>query len=405
MFKFYLPILLIVVSQSLYAQCPVINGALINACAADGVTEGINEFVYFTTPAAAAVSSYKFSYGSRNPPSSQNPTGILSGTDASAKTGPGSVLVQPGNTLHQVTSAATVIPAGSSVVFIPNSLDQVYDLTNICKNNEVYVVYINIDAASNIDSKWMAGGTMANAATSLRYLQMEFNGNACTANVRSYDGALWANPGNVPAAEGNSLAWNAQDSTLYVNNGCSVIVTPVSLLAFTATVQGKQVALNWQTATETNSRSFTIQRSSNGRDFSSIATMNAAGNSDMLQSYRLVDAAVTAGTWFYRLIIHNTDGSFTYSPVAKINLDAKKGMQVYVSSINHGLSIVLTDATAGQGNIVIIDQAGRIVQRQSTRLTSGYNRVELNTAALPAGAYVLQLITTGDRQVARFVKP
>jgi hypothetical protein len=402
--KVYLAIISALFCQFSFAQCPVIDGAMVNSCAADGITEGINEFVYFTTPAAGAVSLYKFSYGSRNPPASQTPTGYLSGLDATAKIGPGSLLVQPGCTLTEVTSSSTSIPADSRVVFIPYNFDQVYDLSAVCKNGNVYVVYININNATTIASRWLPGGTLANAASALRYLQMEYNGNPCLSNVRSYDGALWANPGNTPEADGNSLAWDAQGNTLYVNNGCSIIVTPVQLLSFNAFQNGKDVTVSWKTASELNTREFQVQWSSDGRNFSSIGTVNASGNSDVLLQYAFVDKNIASGNHFYRLKIIDVNGSFTLSPVVKLNLSGGTRFSLYPTISTGNLTMEYNAVSTEPATAQVYDHLGRLLFTKKIQLQTGYNKIQLTVNNLPAGEYLFKLVNNSDNIVTRFFK-
>jgi len=406
MSKIYLFIALFFIAQLSNAQCPVINGALINACASDGVTEGINEFVYFTTGASSgAVSLYKLSYGSRNPPASQSPTGYLSGLDAATKTGPGSVIVQPGNTLHEVTSAATVIPANSSVVFIPYNLDQVYDLTALCKNGNLYVVYIDINTATTTASRWMAGGTMANAATALRYIQVEYNGDACVGNVRRYDGALWPNPGNTPDAEGNSLAWNDQDSLSYLNNGCSVIiVTPVKLVSFTAAKNGKDVLLSWKTASELNTKEFQVEWCADGRNFNSIGTVSVAGNSDVERIHNFLNKHVPAGNNFYRLKMIDNNGSFAYSPVVKVHINGTSAFKIYPTITSNNLYIEVNSARQETTTALVFDHTGRQLSARKIPVAAGYNNIVLSVTNLPAGAYLLKLVNYNDSIITRFTK-
>lgn len=404
MSKIYLLFVSFCIAQLSYSQCPVINGALINACAADGVTEGINEFVFFTTGASGAVSLYKLSYGSRNPPASQSPTGYLSGNDATAKDGPGSLMVQPGCTMHEVTSPATVIPAGSSVVFIPYNFDQAYDLSALCKNGNLYVVYININPATTTASRWMYGGTMANAATALRYIQIAYNGDDCTGNVRSYDGALWPNPGNTPEAEGNSLAWDAQGNISYLNNGCSVIVVPVKLVSFNGFKKGNDALLNWKTASELNTREFQVEWSGDGSSFKNIGIVKASGNSEAERNYSFSDRNVSAGNNFYRLRIVDENGSFTYSPVVKLNFNGASAFNVYPTITRNSLHVELNAAKQEPITALIFDHTGRQLSVQKLQLAAGYNNIELSVNNLPAGEYLLKLVNHSSNSIAKFIK-
>ena len=201
-------------------QCPVINAAMINGCAiAPSTSEGINEFVYFSTTASATAGSYTLSYGVNNPPATGMPVNILAGSNASTQNGTGTLTSTNGCIINQVTSSATVIPANSNVIFIPSNFDNNYDLTGLCTTGTLYVVFINITAAPS--NSWNPSGTFANSSgASPRYLQITNNANNCTSGIVTYSGNGW--PANT---DGNSVWWNGS-STSYQNNGCNTILPP-----------------------------------------------------------------------------------------------------------------------------------------------------------------------------------
>ena len=144
-YRFLILILLPVFSKG---QCPVINSAMINACAtAPSTSEGINEFVLFTTTASATAGAYTLSYGVNNPPAGGMPVNNLAGSNARTKNGIGNIITTNGCIINQVTSSATVIPAASQVIFVPSNFDTDYDVTAICTSGTIYVVYIDITAA------------------------------------------------------------------------------------------------------------------------------------------------------------------------------------------------------------------------------------------------------------------
>ncbi len=403
MSKIYLVILSTCFLQLSFAQCPVINGAMVNSCApSNGTAEGNNEFIYFTTGASGAISLYKFSYGSNAIPASNSPTGILAGTRATTKISTGTIVLQNGCTLHEVTTPSTVIPANSRVVFIPYNFDQQYDLSALCKDGNLFVVYINTTTAS--DSKWSNNGILANAAAALRYLQLEFNGNTCTSGIRSYDGALWPNPGNTPEADGNSLAWDASGNIAYVNNGCSIIVTPVKLISFNAIQKGKDVTVTWKTANEVNAKTFEVEWSSDGSNFKTISTLNASGNSDVNKSYSFLDKNITSGNNFYRLKTIDTDGKFYYSPVVKVNFSGSTLLKIYPQITSGNLTVELNVLKQGVTTAEIFDHIGRLLSAEKIPVAIGYNKVQLNVNNLPTGGYLLKLINNNEIKTTRFTK-
>lgn len=105
---------------------------------------------------------------------------------------------------------------------------------------------------------------------------------------------------------------------------CSCLSTmstlPVELLSFSAAAAGDGTVLTaWKTASETNNRQFDVERSTNGIDFTRIASLEAKGNKQdhTATSYSYVDAEPAPGVSYYRLKQVNTDGSFkNYNMVA-----------------------------------------------------------------------------------------
>ncbi|MFN8353546.1 MAG: T9SS type A sorting domain-containing protein [Spirosomataceae bacterium] len=93
---------------------------------------------------------------------------------------------------------------------------------------------------------------------------------------------------------------------------------PVSLTKFNAQVNEEQdVEVEWMTASERNSKSFTIERSSDLKTYTTIAQLDAAGNSNNLTTYRFKDENPLLGTSYYRLLQTDLDGSTVpYRPVA-----------------------------------------------------------------------------------------
>ncbi len=202
-----------------HGQCPTINTAMINACAvAPSTSEGINEFVYFSTTAAATAGDYTLSYGTVNPPLGGASSNILAGSNARTKNGPGSLTSSNGCVITYVTSPATVIPANSGVLLIPSNFDNDYDLTGVCSNGSLYAILVDINAAPS--NTWGPGGTFANSSgANLRYLQISNGAANCSSNIVSYNGNGW--PGS---ADGNSVWWDGTPN--YQNNGCSTIRPP-----------------------------------------------------------------------------------------------------------------------------------------------------------------------------------
>ena len=96
------------------------------------------------------------------------------------------------------------------------------------------------------------------------------------------------------------------------------IPIPVELISFTAKSNGKEIILNWSTATELNNLGFEIQRSSEGNEFFTIGFVEGHGTTTEQQTYSYIDKNLGNGKNFYRLKQVDYDGSYEYSDVVEV---------------------------------------------------------------------------------------
>lgn len=136
---------------------------------------------------------------------------------------------------------------------------------------------------------------------------------------------------------------------------------PIGLITFTGerTASG-QVALQWQTAYESNVTGYTIQRRRmTEAGFSAIGFVTAKsvnGYSNTEIDYNVLDTSLfTRGKVFYRLEIEHVDGSITYSKIIYLTADKVRGgflifpnpargqVQIYLDEYNHPVVMSLYD--------------------------------------------------------------
>ena len=152
---------------------------------------------------------------------------------------------------------------------------------------------------------------------------------------------------------------------------------PVQLSSFVAQPAGPAaVQLAWTTAQELNSATFAVERSPDGRVFTAIGTVAAAGRSTSRRTYQLTDVAAPSGTSYYRLRQVDTDGSFAYSEVRVVQLTGA-GLTLYPNPAA-GRAATLTGAAPGQP-VHVLDALGRPV------LTTGADATGAALLRLPAG--------------------
>lgn len=162
---------------------------------------------------------------------------------------------------------------------------------------------------------------------------------------------------------------------------------PVDLVAFTAKLRNNKVALNWVTASEKNNASFAVERSQDGRTFTTVLTREGKGTTNTRTTYDAVDDRPLAGTSYYRLKQVDFDGTAKYSsPVAVTNLAATE-ISMYPNPTDDVLNIQIGGSTEGV-RASVSDLTGRVVLTQVLNSNG-----QLNLGGLRSGTY---LVTVGE---------
>ena len=100
--------------------------------------------------------------------------------------------------------------------------------------------------------------------------------------------------------------------------GFNAGVLPVVLVSFDAVKQSTGVSLTWKTQQEFNTKEFVIEKSSNGIDFTSVASVVAAGNSTVVRSYTYNDGTMVSGIVYYRVRIVDFECKSVITPVKAV---------------------------------------------------------------------------------------
>lgn len=95
------------------------------------------------------------------------------------------------------------------------------------------------------------------------------------------------------------------------------LTLPVELIGFHGKRSGLYNELEWVTASEKNADYFNVERSLDGKTFTKVGKVQAAGNSNTLKTYTFKDIA--EGVVYYRLRQIDFDGAFEYSKVIAVN--------------------------------------------------------------------------------------
>ncbi|OQP44613.1 hypothetical protein A4H97_09605 [Niastella yeongjuensis] len=179
------------------------------------------------------------------------------------------------------------------------------------------------------------------------------------------------------------------------------ITLPLTLLQFQAVNNAKAVQLSWQTTQEENTASFSIERSANGKDFTTIGSVPAA-NTALKNNYAFPDDQPLTGTGFYRLKMIDRNGRFNYSATVTVRRN-ENGVALLLSP-NPVKDVLYVQAKGSESATVqIADVNGRILQQQKVSL-NGNTSFSISVQSLPAGSYYLIVKGKETKQVQQFLK-
>lgn len=178
--------------------------------------------------------------------------------------------------------------------------------------------------------------------------------------------ASWENAGANLDIFANWLI-SLGESTEYTL-GSSGVILPVELFNLQAQAIDKNtIRISWQTMTEFNNKGFELQRSLDGKDFSTIAWINGQTNSHSIQSYQKDDKNIEQGVrYLYRLKQVDIDHSSEYSDIVSAMVEGHdfKGI-IFPNPAKGTLQIYFSNSDLHQNTALnIYDYSGQLLFKE-----------------------------------------
>ena len=218
-------------------------------------------------------------------------------------------------------------------------------------------------------------------------------------NLVWYDGAnnvidtgapgLWVKPtSNTFYIIEQDVCGQYSRDTVYI----TVAPLPVSMLNFECLMLNeRQVKVSWQTSTEINVSHFNVQRSTDGVNFNSIGKVNAKGAGTYTSNDSLTTHDSRFTTLYYRLEIVDKDGALSYSDIKELSF-INSSLSIYPNPTKDYITI----NGGSVKEVRISDVSGRMVLRTNTW--------KIDIRSLLKGVYFIEINTTRDREVRKFIK-
>ncbi len=167
----------------------------------------------------------------------------------------------------------------------------------------------------------------------------------------------------------------------FANKG---IILPLSITQFIASKQGRTSLLNWVVAGEQNIANYTVERSSDGRNFSAIGSQPSLGNTSIERTYTFTDLQPFNGTNYYRLKVIEKDGKVSYTSIRILNWSNAVVISLFPNPTKDNVTV--TGLESGMV-ISLVSENGQVVKRMAAQNST----VQVSMAMLSSGAYYIQV--------------
>lgn len=174
---------------------------------------------------------------------------------------------------------------------------------------------------------------------------------------------------------------------------------PIKLERFTGTVKSNFNELKWVIASYSDVNKICLERSANGKEFSTLSTYQ--GNVIVNREYVYNDEKPFVANNYYRLATYNKDGSIQYSKIVLLNRNENIKINIFPNPIKDNVSISINSSeNVGNLQVRLYNNIGQLIMSNPIKVMEGMNKIEMNTSQLSTGGYKL-IITNKNQEVIK----
>lgn len=181
---------------------------------------------------------------------------------------------------------------------------------------------------------------------------------------------------------------------------------PIQLNSFKAISKNQDAIIEWQTASERNVRNFELLAATDGKNFTTLATINAKGNSPGTINYAYQHKGIfeTTNKMYYQLKTVDYNGTFTLSDIVflQVNTDKVNSISVYPNPFQNNLQVQIIPETPV--SVEILTSSGISVYSIKT-VSDAYGKLTLEGLnTIPVGVYFLKILGANEIYTQKLIK-
>jgi hypothetical protein len=176
----------------------------------------------------------------------------------------------------------------------------------------------------------------------------------------------------------------------------------IKLKSFTASVDKEKTNLGWTAVSSSNKEFFILEKSGNGKDFSTLQKQFAKGDGEF--SYEYTDNR-NDNTAFYRLKMVALNGETTYSRTVMVDGKASKQfvLSMYPIPSKDVVHLKINSNREQKISLSLTDIKGSIAIEKDFTALEGVNDCELNVQNALPGTYFLSITDGKNKEMRKIV--
>ena len=194
---------------------------------------------------------------------------------------------------------------------------------------------------------------------------------------------------------GNDVIFSGDDHQpivgyAYANSGSDgfvSIVLPVTYASFDAKISNNEIKLVWVIESQINNDHFDVQRSIDGSEWRTVATMKAKANNE--RTYQYSEKKPSGKEISYRLKQVDINGKFTYSAVQLLRTTDQVTETKLSLTPTASLQVSLSSNSSQPVRVRVFNSNGQLVGQ---KIFASASNMYYNMNGHPHGMYIIQII-------------
>ena len=181
------------------------------------------------------------------------------------------------------------------------------------------------------------------------------------------------------------------DEIIHIDAGIISSVLPLKWEYVDAIRKKNENIVEWATSLEVNVDRFEIQRSLNdARNFETIGSQNAVGNSNKVRNYSFSDKDVgTSGIYYYRIQQYDNDGKSSYSDIVLLSRLKNSDYRIYPNPTADKFVILGSLDAEKEYQIEVVNYLGEVLKKVNKY--SIENEITYTLDGFNPGVYLIRI--------------